>query len=113
CHFFRLLTPAGVFHFFIGCWQNYGSSHFLLPGPNLPWAPEPPSTWRSARSRVSQGPCTAYPIAAVSIATLCCATSVLLTLLVCSILSIGCWQNTGFPLLLCQARNLPWAPEPL
>ncbi|CAI9593611.1 unnamed protein product, partial [Staurois parvus] len=57
---------------------------------NLPWAPVPPPH-AAARSRVCHGPCTASPIAAVSIATLChVPLSGLLTLLVVSIFVIGC-----------------------
>ncbi|CAI9536318.1 unnamed protein product [Staurois parvus] len=47
------------------------------------------------------GPCNGLPLHAVSIATLChVPLSGLLTLLVGSILVIGCWQITGLPLLL-------------
>ncbi|CAI9587487.1 unnamed protein product, partial [Staurois parvus] len=58
---------------------------------NLSWAPVPPPH-AAARSRVCvMGPCTASPIAAVSIATLChVPLSGLLTLLVVSIFVIGC-----------------------
>ncbi|CAI9538574.1 unnamed protein product [Staurois parvus] len=45
------------------------------------------------------GPCYGFPIAAVSIATLChVPLSGLLTLLVCcEFFDIGCWQITGLP----------------
>ncbi|CAI9557911.1 unnamed protein product, partial [Staurois parvus] len=47
------------------------ASHCCCQAPNLPWAPVPPPH-AAARSTVClMGPCTAPPIAAVSIATLC------------------------------------------
>ncbi|CAI9538855.1 unnamed protein product, partial [Staurois parvus] len=43
CHFQVSSHSLLVFHFVIGCWQDYRPPIvFVLQAPNLPWAPVPP-----------------------------------------------------------------------
>ncbi|CAI9562755.1 unnamed protein product, partial [Staurois parvus] len=66
----------------------------------------------AARSRVSGVPVTASHCCCLHRHTQPCATFRSLTPLLGSILSIGCWQITGLPLLLPAGLNMPWAPVP-
>ncbi|CAI9590917.1 unnamed protein product, partial [Staurois parvus] len=67
-----LLTPAGGFHFVIGCWQITGLP-LRCQARNLSWAPVPPPH-AAARSIVSHGPCTASHCCCLHRHTLPCAT---------------------------------------
>ncbi|CAI9584665.1 unnamed protein product [Staurois parvus] len=86
CATFRSPHTAGGFHFVIGCWQITGLP--LLPRPLICHGPLYRLLMLLPGPESVMGPCTASPIAAVSIATLChVPLSGLLTLLVGSILS--------------------------